>query len=205
MQTDVYRTIADKTEGIFKDKGSKFLAFAYPVDEETTVHTIYQKLKNEYHDARHHCYAYRIGTKDDRYRANDDGEPSNSAGKPILGQIHSKELTNVLVVVVRYFGGTLLGIGGLINAYKTAAKEALDEARIIEKTINNIAVIRFSYEDTNETNKIIKEEDIKTINTQFDAHCTFTLGIRRSRFDQILQRLQKVASLKILDTQIIDL
>ncbi|PLX14682.1 MAG: YigZ family protein, partial [Marinilabiliales bacterium] len=132
---DQYLTISKPSEGLFKDRGSKFLAFAYPVSSEEEIKAFQEQLRSDYHDARHHCYAYMLGPKKENYRANDDGEPSSTAGKPILGQIRSFDLTNILIVVIRYFGGTKLGVGGLINAYKTAAEEALKNAKIIRKTL----------------------------------------------------------------------
>jgi uncharacterized YigZ family protein len=140
---DTYKTITGSAEGLFKDKGSKFFAYAYPIEDESEVKDLVDQLKKEHFKAVHHCYAYRLGQDRTNFRVNDDGEPSGSAGKPILNVLLSKDITNILVVVVRYFGGTLLGVPGLINAYKTATQEALAEAEIIEKTVNEIYEVRF--------------------------------------------------------------
>ena len=143
--SDSYLTIADPTEGLFKDKGSKFLAYAYPVDNEDEIKELVQHLKKEHYSARHHCYAWRLGADKTHFRANDDGEPSSTAGKPILGQIQRLDLTNILIVVVRYFGGTLLGVSGLINAYREAAVDALEHAEIVEKLVEEIFWVEFDY------------------------------------------------------------
>ena len=140
---DTYLTIKEPSEGLFKDKGSKFSSFAFPASSEEDVKKFLAELKKQHPSANHHCYAFRLGADKQAYRANDDGEPSNTAGKPILGQIQSKDLTNILIVVVRYFGGTLLGVSGLINAYKLAAAEAIQNATIIEKTVDDIYEIKF--------------------------------------------------------------
>ena len=132
---DTYKTIEKPSEGLFKDKGSKFISFAFPVDNEEEIKEIVQSIKKEHHSARHHCYAWRLGADQLLFRANDDGEPSSTAGKPILGQIQSFDLTNILIVVVRYFGGTLLGVSGLINAYRNAALDAINQAEIVEKLV----------------------------------------------------------------------
>src|SRR6056297_2588024 len=158
MQEEItsYKTIKSKGEGLFKDKGSKFIALAIPVETEEEVKSALEEVRNAYHDARHHCYAYRLGPLMDIYRANDDGEPSSSAGKPILGQIRSYELTNILIVVIRYFGGIKLGVGGLIQAYKTAAEEAIRNAKIIEKKLHDIYRVSFEYSEINEVMRILK-------------------------------------------------
>ena len=153
---DVYQTIAEVSSGIFKDKGSKFLAFAYPVQTEEEVKQIISSLKKEHHSARHHCYAWRMGTENIVYRTNDDGEPSSTAGKPILGQLLSFNLTNTMVVVVRYFGGTLLGVSGLINAYKNAAADALSNAKIIQKRIETTWALLFTYHEMQDVMNLIK-------------------------------------------------
>ncbi|HYW95669.1 MAG TPA: YigZ family protein, partial [Bacteroidales bacterium] len=143
MKADNYLTIKQRGEGLYKEKGSKFIGFALPVESEDHIKGELESIRKNFHDARHHCYAWRLGPDMELYRANDDGEPGNSAGKPILGQIESRKLTNVLVVVVRYFGGTLLGVGGLINAYRTAASEALDRSVIVKKYVYQGYAIRF--------------------------------------------------------------
>ncbi len=197
MQKDTYLTISKPSEGIFKDKGSKFLAFAYSVYSEEEIKEILKKLRKEEHNARHHCYAYRLGTDKKTYRANDDGEPSNSAGKPILGQIQAKNLTNILIVVVRYFGGTLLGIGGLINAYRSAAADALNNAEIITKTEDAQFEITYDYAAMNDVMKIIKDEKLEHIIKQDGMSCCVSLSIRKSHTERIIERLKKIGTVKV--------
>ena len=146
MFEDTYYTISAPSEGLFKDRGSRFIALAYPVTTEKEIKEIQVSLRKKYHDARHHCYAYRLGYDKSVYRVNDDGEPSGTAGKPIFGQIQSKDLTNIFIVVIRYFGGTLLGVSGLINAYRSAAADAIEHAQIIQKTIMDLYEISFEYQ-----------------------------------------------------------
>jgi len=177
MDDHAYRTIERSTKGQFKDRGSKFLSFAYPVNSAAEVKEKVLLLKKEHPKAVHHCYAYRLGTNGTQYRANDDGEPSGSAGRPILGQIDSLGLTHVLVVVVRYFGGILLGIPGLINAYKTAAAAALKDAVIVEKWIEEIFEISFDYPDMNEVLHILKQNESKIIKQDPGLFCIITAGI----------------------------
>ena len=172
-----YLTIENESEGLFKDRGSKFYAFAYPVTSEEEIREKLDKLRKIHHDARHHCYAWKLGTDPETVRANDDGEPSNSAGKPILNQIEQLSLTDILVVVVRYFGGTLLGVGGLINAYKTAAEDCLANARIIKKNITIAYRVAFSYPDMNTVMKIIKDHDLETYDQCFDLSCTLKMRV----------------------------
>ncbi len=193
-KTDTYKTIAEKSEGLYKEKGSKFIALAYPVSSEDEVKDILTDLRKQYHDARHHCYAYVIGYDGENWRANDDGEPSSTAGKPIHGQILSRELTNTLVVVIRYFGGTKLGVSGLIHAYKTAASEALDANRIEERTINDIYTITFAYPATNEIMRLIKDDELTVIEQKFDTSCAVTLGIRQSKLTVVLDKIDKIDS-----------
>src|ERR1039457_99392 len=170
MFDDTYQTIAVPAEGIFKDKGSKFIAYIFPVNSEAEIKEIIVKLKKEHHTARHHCYAYRLMPDKSVFRSNDDGEPSGTAGKPILGQIQSNDLTNVLIVVVRYFGGTLLGVSGLIKAYKSSALDAINNSEIIVKTINQNFEILSSYDQLNDVMRIIKQENLKIINQEPDDH-----------------------------------
>jgi uncharacterized YigZ family protein len=191
---DTYKTIAMQSQGLYKEKGSKFIALAYPVLLEEDVKDILSDLRKQYHDARHHCYAYVIGYNGENWRANDDGEPLSTAGKPIHGQILSRELTNTLVVVIRYFGGTKLGVSGLINAYKTAAAEALDANEIIERTVNDIYKVTFAYPATNEVMRLIKEEDLPVIDQQFDSSCAVTLGIRQTKLSLVLDKIDKIDS-----------
>lgn len=184
---DTYKTIETQSEGYFKDKGSKFFAFAHPVKTEEEIKEILSQLKKEHHSARHHCYAWRIGTEEIQYRANDDGEPSSSAGKPILGQLLSFDVTNILIVVVRYFGGTLLGVSGLINAYKTAASEALKNATISTRLIENIFELHFTYNELNEVMHILKQENLNIMNTRFEEKCSLTFSVRKSDAPRIEQ------------------
>ena len=189
---DLYRTIKSPSKGEFKDRGSKFFAFAYPVETEDMFKENLQHLKNEYYDARHHVYAFRLGSDKKTYRASDDGEPSNSSGPPVLGQIQSYDLTNVMIVVVRYFGGTKLGVPGLINAYKTAAAEALDNAKIIEKTEQKIIRIQFEYPDMNNVQRIIKDQNLNIVNQDFQLNCIIDLSVRLRDVDQVLERINKL-------------
>lgn len=166
-----YRTVISKSKGQYKEKGSKFLAFCYPVANEEEVNTHLAALRKEYYDARHHCYAWVLGVNHERQRANDDGEPNHSAGDPILGQIRSKNLTNTLIVVVRYFGGVKLGVGGLISAYRLAAEDALNNAIIEEKMITATIKLYFPYESTSEIMRLVKEFDLKILDQSFEEAC----------------------------------
>lgn len=195
---DTYKTISEPSEGLFKDKGSKFISFAYPVTSEDEIREIVQSIKKEHHSARHHCYAWRLGHEKLQFRANDDGEPSSTAGKPILGQIQSFDLTNILIVVVRYFGGTLLGVSGLINAYRNAALDAINQAEIIERLVEKHLVIEFGYGAMNEVMKIFKDEKLPQIDPQFDLKCRIETQIRLSDLSRIEEGLKKVEGVKIL-------
>ncbi|MBS1488078.1 MAG: YigZ family protein [Bacteroidetes bacterium] len=166
-----FRTISKTAQGLYKEKGSKFLSFAYPVSDEPSVKNILLDLKKKYFDAQHHCYAYVLDPEAKRYKAFDDGEPNHSAGDPILGQLKSKELTNVLVVVVRYFGGKKLGVGGLVQAYKTAAEEALRQAPVVEVEITKEVIIQFGYEQTTEVMGIIKKFSLQIAHQAFEEPC----------------------------------
>lgn len=196
MESDSYKTIKYKSEGIYKEKGSKFITYAFPITCEEDVKIEIDKLKKEYYDARHHCYAYMLGADKKTFRANDDGEPSSTAGKPILGQILSSDLTNILIVVVRYFGGTKLGVSGLIRAYKTAALDAISNAEIIDKTVNDIYNINFDYLVMNDVMRIIKEEEPLQIDQDFNLTCRITLSIRQSEVEKIIERFSKIDSVK---------
>ncbi|HYX07953.1 MAG TPA: YigZ family protein [Bacteroidales bacterium] len=191
-----YRTIAGPSEGLFKDRGSKFLSFAFPVSSEEEIKELLEELRHKFHDARHHCYAYRLGMSGDVYRTNDDGEPSNSAGKPIHGQLVSYDLTNVLIVVIRYFGGTLLGVGGLINAYRSAASDAIEHAIILTKLIKEIYMIRFGYPEMNEVMRIMKEENPEDVKYEFETECRITLSLPVSGKQRILDRLNIIENVK---------
>jgi len=194
---DTYKTIAAPSEGLFKDKGSKFISYAFPVCSEEEIREIIQVLKKDHHSARHHCYAWRLGHEKLHFRANDDGEPSNSAGKPILGQIQSSDLTNILIVVVRYFGGILLGVGGLINAYRNAAQDALVQAEIVERIVEKRLLVEFGYGVMNDVMKIFKDEKLPQIDPRFDLNCTITTLVRLSDQIRIEASLKKVEGLKI--------
>lgn len=194
---DVYKTIEIASEGLFKDKGSRFIGYAFPVFTEDEIKDHILRLKKEHYSARHHCYAWRLGADKERFRANDDGEPSSSAGKPILGQIHSFDLTNILIVVVRYFGGTLLGVSGLINAYRAAAKDAIENARIIEKTVEDIIMVEFGYESMNDVMKIFKDEQLPQLETSFDLNCRIKTSVRLSESQRICGLLKKTEGVVI--------
>ncbi|RUT80011.1 IMPACT family protein [Ancylomarina longa] len=196
MSTDTYKTIAEISEGAYKEKGSKFIAYAYPVNSEEECKKIITKLKKEYYDARHHCYAYMLGADKQNFRANDDGEPSSTAGKPILGQILSNNLTNLLIVVIRYFGGTKLGVSGLIHAYKTAAADTIGNAEILDKTVNDIYEIKYDYLVMNDVMKIIKEDQPEQLTQDFNLNCTITLSIRQSEVERIISKFNKIDSIK---------
>lgn len=189
---DLYLTISSDSQGLFKDRGSRFIALTFPVSSESEIKEILARLRKEYHDARHHCFAWRLGSDMDRYRFNDDGEPSGSAGRPIFGQIQSKELTNILVVVIRYFGGTLLGVGGLIKAYRNATADALDQASIIEKRVEKQIQLDFPYEAMNAVMSIAKEFDLKQEHHQFDLKCALTLRVWIRDLPTVTERLEKV-------------
>lgn len=169
--TDLYRTIAHRSESLYKEKGSKFIGLALPINSEEEVKEKLEEIKKQYYDARHHCYAYIIGIEGETYRASDDGEPHHSAGDPILGQIKSQELTNTLVVVVRYFGGTKLGVSGLINAYKTAAFEAITANKIITVEVTEPLIFNFAYAQMNEVMKLVKDFDLNIKEQQFEMDC----------------------------------
>ena len=189
---DTYKTIAAPAEGQFKDRGSKFIAYAYPLRKEATVKELVAALKAEHPKARHHCWAYRLTPDRSIFRINDDGEPSGTAGRPILNSLLSSDITNVLVVVVRYFGGTLLGVPGLIHAYKAAAQDALQAADIVELTVNDIYSVTFPYAQLNEVMRIAKVENLDVSEQEFDNRCTMLLGIRQTQVEQVLGKLGKV-------------
>ena len=182
MEEDTYKTIQSPAQGeLFKDKNSKFYGYAFPVSDETQVKTHIEDLKKEHHAARHWCYAYQIGEETVKYRANDDGEPNNSAGMPIYGQLQSFEVTNILVVVVRYYGGVKLGVGGLIHAYKTSAQLTLEASEIVEKTINTKYKLHFEYKNMSKVMRILKENDIEIINQNLELSCVLDISVRKSK------------------------
>lgn len=194
---DTFRTIERSAQGLFKDKGSKFIAYAYPVSNENDIKELLINLRKEHHNARHHCYAYRLGPTGELYRANDDGEPSGTAGRPILGQLLSFELCNVLVIVVRYFGGTLLGVSGLINAYKNASIDVINNAEIVEKIIEKQYRLIFDYPLQNQINRILKEFQIEAFNAKYEINCTIDIAIRLTNEQLVLDKLSKTDRLKI--------
>lgn len=187
--TDTYKSIQAPSEGLFKDNGSRFIAGAYPVETEAEVKTILEGLRKQYHDARHHCYAYRLGHRGDVFRANDDGEPSGSAGRPILGQIDSRALSDILVVVTRYFGGIKLGIPGLIRAYKTSTADALDSAVVVTKTACRHFLLKFDYLDMNGVMKVLKDMDLPQRAQLFAQDCSLETSVPLSAVEDFLKRL----------------
>lgn len=194
---DTYFTIKEPSQGLYKDRGSKFSSFAFPVNNEVEVKQRLSEIKKLHPGATHHCYAFRLGADKQSYRANDDGEPSNTAGKPILGQIQSKDLTNILIIVVRYFGGTLLGVSGLINAYKLAAADAITNASIIEKTVNDVYEIRFDYILMNNVMRIIKEEELQILSQESDLNCSITFSVRKNNSTNAFDRMSKIEGIEI--------
>ncbi len=192
LSSDTFKTIKCVSTGSYKEKGSRFLALASPISGEDEIKSILESVRKEHHSARHNCYAYVLGKDGSIWRANDDSEPSGSAGKPILGQIRSYGLTNVLITVSRYFGGTLLGVSGLINAYKTAAGSALENAEIIDHILQEFYEIRYPYPVMNEVMKIIKEESISQTGHQFDLECLININFRVSAKERILDRLSRI-------------
>ena len=197
---DAYNTISSSTEGVYKDKGSKFLSFAIPVTTAGEVKVLVKTYKKDYYDARHVCYAYMLGAERTEWRANDDGEPSGTAGRPIMGQINSHELTNVLVIVVRYFGGILLGTGGLTTAYREATADALNHAEIIEKTVDETFTIHFEYILMNSIMHIIKDTDVQVLNQSFDNQCSMQLSIPKKNATFLTSKLEKITGVVIEDS-----
>jgi len=195
--SDSYKSISKAAEGLFKDKGSKFMAFAYPIKNEEEAKLIVANLRKEYHDARHHCYAYRINPENPIYRVNDDGEPSGTAGKPIYGQILSNDLYDIIVVVVRYFGGTLLGTSGLINAYRVATSDCIINSVVVEKIIETNFEISFPYDKMNQVMKIIKEENINIKKQDFNLDCFMVLSVRKSILNKVTDRFEKIEQLNL--------
>lgn len=190
MPSFSYHTIKSNTEGIYKEKGSKFLAFAYPVYTEAEIKEKIDALKHEYFDARHHCYAWMLGADKKLFRAFDDGEPNHSAGDPILGQIRSKNLTNLLIVVVRYFGGVKLGVGGLITAYKTAAEDALNNAIVIEQEVCERVKIMYDYVSTAEVMRLVKDFDLKIIQQGFTEECSLEAELALRHKDKFNEKVK---------------
>lgn len=197
-ERDTYLTLTKNSEGFYKEKGSKFLAFAYMVMSEQDVKEQLNELKKKYYDARHHCYAYRLGVDGEKYRANDDGEPGHSAGDPILGQIRSSNLTNTLIVVVRYFGGTKLGVSGLINAYKTAAADAIANNSIHENLVLSEVKIQFEYPQLNQAMKLVKDHDLEIIDQKMEISCEMTIGVRISLLNTVKAKLKDLHEIKVV-------
>lgn len=201
-EKDTYKTIDTPTEAVlFKDKNSKFYGFAYPLTNESEVKHYVENLKKKHHAARHWCYAYQLGIDTQIYRANDDGEPNNSAGMPIYGQIQSFELTNILIVVVRYFGGIKLGVSGLINAYKTTAQLTLEASKIVEKTINVDYCITFDYKHMNKVMRIIKEHNVTITNQKLELDCRIYISVRKKEALHIFNTFDALFDITITETK----
>jgi uncharacterized YigZ family protein len=195
--SDRYLTIYKQSEGIYKEKGSKFIARVFHVEDEDRCKEIIKAVRKEYYDARHHCYAYRLGPEDGRYRSSDDGEPSGSAGKPILNQIYSSKLYYVLIVVIRYFGGTKLGVSGLIQAYKRSSRDAIENAQIAERYLTKAFSLSFSYPDLNNVMRILKDEKPDILKQDFSELCVINIDVRKNNVQRTLLRLKKIRSLQI--------
>ncbi len=194
---DQYQTLAGPSEGIFRDKGSKFIAYLYPIRQEEEIKGILADLRSQHSKARHFCWAYRLSPDRNVFRINDDGEPSGSAGRPILNTLLSADVTNVMAVVVRYFGGTLLGIPGLINAYKKATVEALASATIVSKTVNDVYELQFDYLLMNPVMKILKEEQLTVLNQDFNTACSLRFEVRKNELNRVLARLEGLEGLRL--------
>jgi uncharacterized YigZ family protein len=197
MFDDTYKEVKSHTTGIYKEKGSKFIAYSYPVYSEQEIKERLEEVKKLEHSARHHCYAYVLHADKSAQRANDDGEPSSTAGKPILGQIQSNNLTNILIVVVRYFGGVKLGVPGLIRSYKTAAAIAITDAEILTKTIKEHYEVSFKYPQMNDVMRLVKEFDLEVINTDFRIDCKLIFAVTKSKADSIAETFKKNHELSI--------
>ena len=194
MEADLYKTIEEAVEVTMRERSSKFLSFIYPVQNEEQIREALDKLRKRYFDATHHCYAWRLGPRGEQFRANDDGEPSGTAGKPILGQLLSNEITDCLIVVVRYFGGTKLGVPGLIAAYKEAAANAIEEAHVIEKTVDRHLAVDFPYLVMNDVMRVIKDEQPRITGQEFDNLCTMHLTMREGRAEILIEKLKKAGA-----------
>lgn len=198
MEKDTYKTILKPSEEVlFKEKGSKFFGYAFPVLSEEDVKENIENLKKQHHSARHFCYAWQLGKRYENHRANDDGEPSNSAGMPIYGQLQSFDVTNILVVVVRYFGGTKLGVGGLIQAYKTTAQMTLETCEIVEKTIDESFLLKFEYPEMNIVMRIIKDEDINVLHQKMELDCEFEISVRKKEAERIFELFENTYKVTI--------
>ncbi len=194
---DQYKTIEKTGEGLYKDRGSKFIGIVTPMQSVDEAKELLDSIRKKYHDARHHCYAYRVGVNDEQYRINDDGEPSGSAGKPIYGQILSHEITNVLIVVVRYFGGTKLGVRGLINAYKGAAADAIANTKIVQKHIHDFYRLTFEYPLMSEVMRLLNDERIQQVENIYQANCKIKVGVRKKFSEEIFSKLNGLHGLEV--------
>ncbi|MFD2530800.1 MULTISPECIES: IMPACT family protein [Polaribacter] len=202
MKEDVYKTIEKPSvETLFKEKGSKFFGYTFPVTSEDDVKERLEELRKKHHTARHFCYAYQLGIEKIKFRANDDGEPNNSAGMPIYGQIQSFEVTNILVVSVRYFGGTKLGVGGLISAYKTSAQMALEASDILEKTINIFYKLTFNYDLMNAVQRVVKEKNIEIVHQKLEMNCEYTISVRKNDSEMIFTIFDNLYKVKIKELE----
>lgn len=197
MESDIYKTILEPADGLYKEKGSKFIARIFHVESEGEVKERLIQVKKEYYDARHHCYAYRLNPENEMVRSNDDGEPSGTAGMPILNQIYSFGLFDVLVVVIRYFGGTKLGVSGLIKAYKSSTIDAMEHSEIVSKTINRNVELHFEYLLINDVMRLIKEENLTVLKQQFDNSCFMKLEVQRNREEFVKSKFLKIAGVKV--------
>jgi uncharacterized YigZ family protein len=197
VNQESFHTVSGKSKSLFKDRGSKFFGFVVPVETEQEVRHQLQELKKEYHDARHHCYAFVLGAKGETYRSSDDGEPSHSAGDPILGQIRSFGLTNCLVMVIRYFGGTKLGVPGLIHAYKTAAKEALEANSRVKKYVTVDIILNFEYAQMNDVLRLVKSMNLEMVEQDFDLQCRLKLAVRTSKVDPFISKLESLENISV--------
>jgi len=196
IDSDNFKTLKNPCTGIYKEKGSKFLAFAFPVSDEQEIREILLKIRKEHHSARHHCFAWRLGPENEEYRTNDAGEPSGTAGRPIYNQIKAHDLTNILIVVVRYFGGILLGTSGLTNAYKQAALDALSQGEIIEKVIEELIEVQFDYSVMNEYMRIVKEMQIKQVKSDFRLECNAVISVPKSLTGLVLDKMNSIEKIK---------
>ena len=203
IKEDSYKTILKPSEEVlYKEKGSKFFGYAFPVTTEEEIKDHIDALKKQHHNARHWCYAWQLGKSYEHYRANDDGEPSNSAGMPIYGQLQSFEVTNILVVAVRYFGGTKLGVGGLIQAYKTTAQMALEACSIVGRTIDEVFILKFEYPELNTVMRIIKDEDINIVSQKMELNCEFEISIRKKEAKRIYDIFENTYKIEIIDPSV---
>ncbi len=200
MEQDTYLTPEAPATAALRERSSKFLSFVWPVHDEEQIRRHLEALRKEYYDATHHCYAWRLGPRGERFRANDDGEPSGTAGRPILGQMLSREVTECLVVVVRYFGGTKLGVPGLIAAYKESAAAVLDAARIVERTVDRRLTVEFSYLAMNDVMRVVKEEQPRVEGQEFDNLCRMRLAVRESGLEILVHKLEKIEGVKVEET-----